>query len=81
MTYQIRIVKTAQTDMREIYRYIGEELQNLSAAARRISLIDKAIQSLKQNPARFPLVRDGYLASKGNRMAGSRLPMTGQRSS
>ena len=68
MIFQIRIMKPAQTDIREIHRYISDELHNPSAAARRISLIDKAIQSLKQNPARFPLVKDRYLASIGFRM-------------
>ena len=69
MTYKIRIVKPAQADMRETYRYIEAELQNPEAAARRISLIDEAIQSLKNMPSRFPLVRDDYLASKGFQMA------------
>ena len=35
---------------------------------RRITLIDEAVQSLKENPARFPLVQDDYLASKGYRL-------------
>jgi len=68
MIYRIRIMKPAQTDMREIYKYIADELQNQTAAVSRISLIDEAIQSLKEQPARFPLVRDEYLASKGYRM-------------
>jgi len=68
MIYKIRIVKTAQNDMCEIFRYIGEELKNPEAAARRISLIDKAVLSLKENPARFSFVRNDYLASKGYRM-------------
>ena len=68
MIYNVRIMKPAQADMREIYRYIAEELQNPVAAARRISLIDGAIQSLKENPTRYPLARDDYLASKGYRL-------------
>ena len=66
--YKIRIMKPAQIEMREIYRYIAVELHNPIAAAGRISLIDEAIQSLKENPARFALVRDDYLASKGYRL-------------
>ena len=66
--YKVRIMQSAQAEMREIYRYIAEELQNPIAAARRISLIDQKIQSLKENPARFPLVLDDYLASKGFRL-------------
>ncbi|MCL2152497.1 MAG: type II toxin-antitoxin system RelE/ParE family toxin [Oscillospiraceae bacterium] len=68
MIYKIRIMKPAQTEIRETYRYIAEELKNPVAASRRISLIDKAVESLKENPTRYPLVRDDYLASKGYRM-------------
>ena len=68
MIYKIRIMKPAQIDMREIYRYIAEDLQNPDAAVQRISLIDGAIQSLKKMPYRVPLVFDDYLASKGYRM-------------
>lgn len=67
MNYSVRIVKQAQKDMQEIYRYIAEELQSPVAAAQRILLIDGKIQSLKTNPARFPLVRDDYLSTKGFR--------------
>jgi len=68
MSYKVRIMDAAKAEMREIYRYIAEELQNPVAAQRRIALIDKAIQSLKENPASRALVRDAYLASKGYRM-------------
>jgi plasmid stabilization system protein ParE len=66
--YKIRILKPAQLEIREIYRYIAEELNSPIAASRRVALIDKAIVSLQENPTRFPLVRDDYLASKGYRM-------------
>lgn len=68
MIYKVRIMRPAQTEMRETYRYIADDLQNPVAAARRILLIDDAIQSLKENPSRYPLVRDDYLASKGYRL-------------
>jgi len=68
MIYEVRIMKPAQDEMREIYRYIAEDLHNSIAALRRISLIDEAIQSLREKPTRFPLVQDGYLASKGFRL-------------
>ena len=67
MTYKVRIIKPAQNEIREIYRYIVDDLQNPTAAVNRITLIDENIQSLKESPARFPLVRDDYLASKGFR--------------
>ncbi len=67
MNYTLRIMKPAQTDLREIYRYIAVDLRNPVAASRRITLIDEAIRSLKSKPDRFPCVMDSYLASKGFR--------------
>jgi len=67
MKYKIRIVSPAQNDMQEIYRYIAYDLRSPDAASKRILLIDEKIQSLKSNPARFSLVKDDYLASKGFR--------------
>ena len=61
-------MNSAQDDIREIYKYISEDLQNPDAASQRISLVDETIQSLKEKPKRFALVRDDYLASKGFRM-------------
>jgi len=72
MSYKVRIVKPAQTDMREIYKYIADDLQNPSAAERRISLIDEKILELETIPTRYPLVPDKYLASKGFRMAAAK---------
>jgi len=66
--YDIRIIRPAQSDIRDIYRYIAEELKDPVAAACRITLIDKAIISLHKNPLRVPLVRESYLASKGYRL-------------
>jgi len=68
MNYQVRIVKPARADMREIRRYITEDLLNPEAAAKLINLIDTNIQSLKTMPTRFPLVQNTYLASKGFRI-------------
>jgi len=61
-------MRPAQNEIREVYRYIADDLQNPIAAKNRVTLIDEKIQSLKENPARFPLVQDGYLASKGFRI-------------
>ncbi len=68
MNYTVRIMKSAQNDMREIYRNITDELCNPIAASRRIALIDEAVQSLKSNPDCFPFMRDEYLSSKGFRV-------------
>jgi len=67
MIYKIRITTPAQTEMRETYFYIAEQLCNPTAAERLISQIVDAIQSLSERPGRYPLVSDQYLASKGYR--------------
>ena len=67
MTYTIRIMKPAQIEMQETYRYIADELSNPEAAKRLILDIDEAIIGLKTNPMRFALVPDRYLSSKGFR--------------
>ncbi|MCL2360856.1 MAG: type II toxin-antitoxin system RelE/ParE family toxin [Defluviitaleaceae bacterium] len=72
MSYHIRIAKPAQTDIREIYRYIAYDLQNPAAAENRISLIDKKIMELETIPTRYPLVQDMYLASKGFRVVAAK---------
>jgi len=72
MKYDVRIVKPAQTDIREIRRYIAGDLQNSAAAERRIALIDEKILSLEQMPTRYPLVPDEYLASKGFRFVAAK---------
>jgi plasmid stabilization system protein ParE len=72
MIYKIRIMDAAKAEMREIYRYIAEELQNPIAAQRRITQIESAIRSLRENPACYPLVRDEYLAAKGYRLVAAK---------
>ena len=66
--YKVRVMDSAQSDMREIYKYIAEDLQNPDAAFRRIKDIEESIRSLNNMPTRFSLVQDSYLASKGFRM-------------
>ena len=68
MIYKVRAMQSAQADMREIHHYISEDLQNPDAAVRRVKLLEKSIRSLNTMPARFPLVLDDYLASKGFRV-------------
>ncbi|MDR0884328.1 MAG: type II toxin-antitoxin system RelE/ParE family toxin [Oscillospiraceae bacterium] len=64
MIFNINIMAAAKSDLREIYRYIKEVLQNPIAAQRRLTLIESAIHSLQENPAQHPYVYDPYLASK-----------------
>jgi plasmid stabilization system protein ParE len=61
-------MESAQTDIREIHKYISEDLQNPNVAVRRIKDIEIAIRSLDKFPARFSLVSDSYLSTKGFRM-------------
>jgi toxin ParE1/3/4 len=61
-------MESAQSDMRGIHKYIAEDLQNPDAAVRCIKEIEISIRSLYKMPARFSLVSDNYLASKGFRM-------------
>ena len=68
MIYNVKIMDSAKAEMREIYWHIAEVLKNPIAAERRISLIETSIKSLKENPVRYPLVKDDYLASKGYRL-------------
>ena len=67
MNYKIRIMANAKREMREITEYIAKDLGNPAAALRRLDLIDEKIQTLEENPARYPFVQDEYLASKGFR--------------
>ena len=53
--YRVRIMESAQTDMREIHKYISEDLQNPDAAVSCIKDIDESIRSLKNMPKRHPL--------------------------
>jgi len=72
MIYNVRVVKPAQTDIHDIHIYITYDLQNPTAAERRISLIDEKILSLETMPTRYPLVSDEYLASKGVRLVAAK---------
>lgn len=72
MKYNVRIVKPAQADISEIYRYIAYDLKNPAAAERRISLIDEKILKLETTPTRYPLVQDEYMASKGFRVVAAK---------
>ncbi|MDR2504545.1 MAG: type II toxin-antitoxin system RelE/ParE family toxin [Oscillospiraceae bacterium] len=62
MSYAIQITKKAQNDLLDIERYIIDELGNPKAAERIMSLLDKGILSLKESPARCPIVDDSHLS-------------------
>lgn len=55
MTYQVTLTPTAQTDLREIFRYIAFDLSSLQNASRQLDRLEQAIASLNQMPERFPV--------------------------
>jgi len=72
MKYNIRAVGPAKRDIREVHRYIKDDLQSSAAAQRRLDLIHEKILGLETMPARYPLVPDEYLASKGIRVVAAK---------
>ena len=66
--YKIFFTEPAERDITEAICYIVEELQNPVAAIKLFEDIERSVGSLQENPKRYPLVRDDYLASKGFRL-------------
>ena len=65
--YGVNIMQSAKDEIHGIYCYIATELDNPTAADRHVSLIQRKISALQENPESYPLVRDKYLAEKGIR--------------
>ena len=65
--YRILLTRKAHEDIRDIYRYIKEELQNNSSALAIVDEIEKRILLLKEYPLSGSLVSDGVLQKKGYR--------------
>ena len=65
--YKLVITEPAGQDIAEAIHYIAKELQNPAAAKNLLADIDSAVDSLQENPKRYALVKDEYLASKGLR--------------
>ena len=53
MNYEIVLTPQAQTDLRDIFRYIAFNLQSVQNADGQLSRLEKAIASLDQMPERF----------------------------
>lgn len=51
--YQVTLTKQAQTDLREIFKYIAVDLQSVQNASGQLDRLEKAIASLDQMPERF----------------------------
>lgn len=53
MNYQVTLTRQAQTDLREIFKYIAKDLQSVQNALGQLERMKKAIASLYQMPERF----------------------------
>ncbi len=53
MNYSVVLTPQAQTDLREIFKYIAVDLHSLQNAANQLSRLEKAIATLDQMPERF----------------------------
>lgn len=53
MNYKINLTPKAQSDLREIFRYIAVDLQSIQNATGQLDRLEKAISSLEQMPERY----------------------------
>lgn len=65
--YNIDITEPAEYDLRQIGKYISEELLEPQLASKVIDKIASTIFSLEEMPSRHALVRDERLAQQGIR--------------
>ena len=68
MKYIIQYTDKAKEDLRDIYKYISEELLVPDTAKLQFKRIIKAVRSLEQFPFRHSLYRDEPWKSKGLRL-------------
>lgn len=66
--YEILITKPAENDLREISRYIADELMEPDTARRFLKRLSEKIMSLETMPNRYAVVNDEYLKFKGYRL-------------
>lgn len=55
MTYKVLLTMRAQSDLREIFRYIAVDLQSTQTAIGQLDRLENAIASLDQMPERYHL--------------------------
>jgi toxin ParE1/3/4 len=65
--YSVTLALVAKKDIRDLLRYISNKLSSPQSAIKLLDKIDRALESLAENPARLPLVRDERLAALGFR--------------
>ncbi|OQY34445.1 MAG: hypothetical protein B6241_04925, partial [Spirochaetaceae bacterium 4572_59] len=65
--YKTFFTRRAYDDLRDVYRYIKEELQNNSSAIKIVDEVEERIAVLENFPLSGRLVQDGVLQRKGYR--------------
>lgn len=65
--YRVDISEPAESDLRDIVRYIGSQLSAPVSALRMMELMEEAITGLSDMPQRCPLVADDRLSQMGYR--------------
>ncbi|MDA3808989.1 MAG: type II toxin-antitoxin system RelE/ParE family toxin [Spirochaetaceae bacterium] len=65
--YKTFFTRKAYEDLRDIYRYIKEELQNNSSAIKIVDEVEERIATLEEYPLSGSLVQDEILQRKGYR--------------
>lgn len=63
MSYYVHITPQAERDITNAANYIGFQLKNMAAAYKLLADAEEKIMSLDENPQRFPIVDDVFLAS------------------
>jgi plasmid stabilization system protein ParE len=63
--YSVTLTFAAKEDIRDLLHYLSNKLNSPQSAMELLDRIEKALESLKENPARFPLVRDERLTALG----------------
>ncbi|MDR0910012.1 MAG: type II toxin-antitoxin system RelE/ParE family toxin [Spirochaetaceae bacterium] len=63
--YTVDVTAEAEEDMNDIFLYISNVLQSPIAAGEHLLAFETAINSLHENPYRYPKSYDPFLAAKG----------------
>ena len=66
--YDVRLTDTVDADFGEIFEYIAIDLLEPVTAGKLVDRMHEACLSLENLPYKYPLSRDGFLASQGFRV-------------
>ena len=65
--YRVDVSEAAESDLRDIVRYIASQFSMPLTALNMMELLEEAMASLSEFPQRFALLRDDRLAQMGYR--------------